>query len=128
MNQFINANRAAASKDSTPIGIMLGWVLWTVAWALNSRSIETLLYGGFVIGLLWYGLVVLALYAELHFGESPKQFVASLPYREHLLLAVLAVLLGAAFFNWTPVWITLALGASLGMGLRLWRYAKQPVD
>ena len=135
MKRLIAAGSAAFVNDGTPIGIIAGWLVWSVAWALNSKSVETLLYGGTVLGLVWYSLMVLALYVEERSGTSRsararslKQFIASLPHREHFLLAATAVLWGVALFNWDTIWIALALGASMAMAVRLRYYALQPVD
>jgi hypothetical protein len=135
MKHLMTAAKAAISHDGTPIGIMIGWLLWGLAWVLNSRSIEMLLYGGMFVAVLWYSLMTFALYVGQGIGVSQAElmksvgmFIASLPHREHLLLVAMAVLLGIALFNWSLFTVALALGAAVGMAYRLNYYAQQPVD
>lgn len=135
MKHLMAAATTALKNDGTPIGIMIGWLLWGSAWALNSKNVEVLLYGGALIAILWFGLMVIALYIEQQSSvsrgtraSSLKQFIASVPHREHFLLAFTAILWGVALFNWDAIWIALALGASVAMAIRLRHYALQPVD
>ena len=133
MKRLITAAQAAITNDGTPIGILIGWLMWGAAWALNSRSVETLLYGGMIVAVLWYCIMTLAFYVELGSDVSRstrtrnlKQFIASLPTREYLVLVVTAVLLGVAFFNWDLMWVALALGACVASAIRLTYYTRHP--